>query len=35
MINANTANQKLFVDRYLEERLPLDLLVDGRGLVLV
>ncbi len=24
MINANTANQKLFVDRYLEERLPLD-----------
>lgn len=24
MIHANTANQKLFVDRYLEERLPLD-----------
>jgi alpha-galactosidase len=24
MINANTANQKLFVDRYLEEKLPLD-----------
>ena len=24
MINANSASQKLFVDRYLEERLPLD-----------
>jgi alpha-galactosidase len=24
MINANTANQQLFVDRYLEEKLPLD-----------
>ena len=24
MIHANTANQKLFVDRYLEEKLPLD-----------
>jgi len=24
MINANTDNQKLFVDRYLEEKLPLD-----------
>ena len=24
MINANSANQKLFVDRYLEEKLPLD-----------
>jgi alpha-galactosidase len=24
MINANEANQKMFVDRYLEERLPLD-----------
>ena len=24
MIRANTANQKLFVDRYLEEKLPLD-----------
>lgn len=24
MIHANTANQKLFIDRYLEEKLPLD-----------
>ena len=33
MIHANSASQKLFIDRYLEERLQARLLVDGRRLV--
>ena len=33
MTSANEENQKYFINRYLEERVPIDLLVDGRRLV--